>query len=257
MHIRRHAPEKGIPSVFVMTVAWFALVTIFGVAIHFCRDNEDSAHARDVVPPPIIDVRGLRPTTKPAVVAATEPSTHAPADGPMCAEPLVLTDDMPERERVEHVITTCGTLRGPVGKGADPFMVLELIRLESDIGAPANLLVATYCVEAAMQARGRYAGRFLGDWKDGKARALGPFQLHENVWSGTCRGTPDAPHDMIWAGRCYWKEVLRVEAKARRVTKCGDADMLGVGEANAANFRRYGWRCKARSEHWKMMEAMR
>ena len=80
-----------------------------------------------------------------------------------------------------------------------------------------------------------------------------PLQLHENVWSGTCGGRADDPHDLLWAMGCYWTEVQRVTAKAAKRSKCKPDELQRVGEAAAANVRVYGFRCDSMSYHWRVM----
>lgn len=220
-------------------------------------------------PPPLIgDV--VRPRAPVPSAAAHDVSI----DGPMCvAEKMsstILPDRMgvlieapateSERRFVNKALEACGQLRGPVHLVADPFQVLALLRLERDLGVPEDargLLVGAWCVETAMKAKPSNGRAFLGDWRDGRALASGSFQLHENVWAGTCGGTRNAPHDLLWAASCWWAQVLRTEEKARRVSGCDEDDMLRVAEAAASNVRRYGFRCNSKSGHWEMMEAMR
>lgn len=197
-----------------------------------------------------------------------------PVDGPMCVAEQMSSTIVPDRmgvlleapaseaERlfVAGALEACEALRGPVHLVADPFQVLALIRLEDDLGVPERargLLVGAWCVETAMKARPSDGKAFLGDWRDGRALASGSFQLHENVWAGTCGGTRSAPHDLLWSASCWWAQVLKTEEKARRVSGCDDDDMLRVAEAAASNVRRYGFRCDSKSGHWEMMEAMR
>lgn len=263
MHIRRHPPEKGIPSVFVMTVAWFALVTIFGVAIHFCRDNEDTAHARDVFPPPIIDVRGLRPTTKPPT--ALEPIPHAfPGDGPMCQAPLpeeapapsLLTSLLEEpATEAERAIVMRAEQCFHGSAGFDPFLVLALTRYEVDLGVPAEFrgaLAAAWCYESALRTQGRDGGPLRGDWHNGVARAFGPYQLWpwQRAWCGFRDGDADS---LLTAAGCYWARV--VDRREVRALKWGCEHSWRVGEALAANGVRYlPWGCSAKSGHWAEWE---
>lgn len=226
-------------------------------------------------PPVIGEVKRFtqpQPEPHPALreITSVQPLVRSqPGDGPMCQVPipepylptkmeLLLEEPATELEekKIEYAITACAALRGPVEKVANPFTLLALFRFEEDLGAPSGLLVAAMCVESAMKPKGRYAGRHLGDWKDGVARASGPLQLHENVWGTTCGGNANSPHDLLWAAGCYWTEVGRVGRKAEKMAKCKPEQMLRVSEAAAANIRRYGWRCDSKSAHWGMMEAM-
>lgn len=219
--------------------------------------------------PPVIDVVNFgvgKPTSRDTDTA----HRHAePADGPMCTTPppsgevptlagLLLLDPATEQERrdVQKVIAGCSHLRGPVELVVDPFYVLSLLRLEADLGAPRGLFAATACVESSLKPRGKHAGRFYGDFVNGEPLASGPLQLHRNVWL-SCGGTPDDPHDVLWAAGCYWSAVRRAAAKAAVVSGCRERDLLRVGEAAAANIRRYGWRCNSKSAHWRVMEMMK
>lgn len=217
----------------------------------------------------------------PPLIGSFARVTLPAADGPMCRPespedeaarlgPPILPDRMgvlleappseAERAFIDQATRACDDLRGGVVSASDPFQALALLRLEDDLGVPAEahgILVAAWCVETAMKARPSTGKHFLGDWQDGVARAAGSFQLHENVWYSTCAGTKNAPHDLLWAASCWWSQVLKTEEKARRVARCDDADMLRVAEAAASNVRRYGWRCDSKSQHWVMLERIR
>lgn len=226
-------------------------------------------------PPPLIGevLRPRAPGADSAPSASAGVAAGHPADGPMCVadkSTQILPDRMGvllenpasegERRLVNKALEACGRLRGPVHLVADPFEVLALFRLERDLGVPERargLLVGAWCVETAMRATPSQGEAFLGDWRDGRALASGSFQLHENVWSGTCGGTDEAPHDLLWAASCWWAHVLQAQEKARRVSGCRDRDILRVAEAAAASPSRYGFRCDSKSGHWAMMEAMR
>lgn len=235
------------------------VVTVIGIAL---TDLPGRASWGD--PPPLIGA--LKRPARENVVNR--------GDGPMCkasdpastSDPIlpdrmgVLLEETPtedERAFVERALSACSNLRGPVHLVADPFQVLALLRLEDDLAIPDSargILVAAWCIETSMKARPSNGKQFLGDWQDGVALASGSFQLHQNVWAKTCRGTEAAPHDLLWAASCWWSQVLKAADKARRVTGCRDPDMLRVGEAAASNVRRYGFRCKSKSAHWQMME---
>jgi hypothetical protein len=162
-----------------------------------------------------------------------------------------------ERVFVDLALSACEGLRGPVRNVADPFQVLALHRLESDLGVPQHargILIAAWCVETAMKAEPSHGKQFLGDWREGVALAAGSFQLHENVWARNCRGTSQAPHDLLWSATCWWSQVLKAEDKARRYSGCRERDLLRVAEAAASNVRRYGFRCDSKSGHWQMLE---
>ena len=244
-----------------MTLIFFGLVTILGVLVRTCRDD-DAAHARDVVPPPIIDVRGLiAPTTKPAQAPADEPIPHAfPGDGPMCQAPLpeeapapsLLTSLLEEpATEAERAIVMRAEQCFHGSAGFDPFLVLALTRYEVDLGVPADMrgmLSAAWCFESALRSKGRDGGPLRGDWKNGVARAWGPFQLWEwhRSWCGLGDGDADS---LLTAAGCYWARV--VDRRQVRALKWGCEHSWRVGEALAANGKRYlPWGCAARSEHW-------
>ena len=235
--------------------------------------GSDGAHARDEIPPPVGDVvrphSGDRGPSRPTSSAAER--DRAATDGPMCGGELALDKTEPpthlgvllqepategERDTVERAMQACASLRGPVRRVADPFLVLALVRLEAELGAPMGLFAATYCVEVSMRAEGRHDGRHLGDWWNGRPLAAGPLQLHEGVWLGVCGGTPDAPHDLLWAAGCYWQNVQRV-LEVRGFEHCRARDRLRAAEAAASNVRKYGLRCDSVSAHWRVMEAAR
>lgn len=205
-------------------------------AIEWCRASE--------VPPVIVGVReAMREARK---VLDRKPVAPAHASGGECvALPEVgLDDDIPERVEVERQVASCS--RQP-GRKADVWGLLALYRLEEQLGVPdeaRGILGAIYCVEA-----GAMAGERRGDWRDGVARAHGPFQLHGWAYQacGLTRGGRD---DLEASARCYWS---RVEA---RVGTCGAS--YRVAEALVANAPRYSsWGCSAESAHWRAMEAAR
>jgi hypothetical protein len=143
------------------------------------------------------------------------------------------------------------------GAHVDPWGLLALIRIESDLGVPDHargLLGAVWCVEAGLRTRSRSGGPVRGDYRDGVAMAHGPLQL----WPGTissCRGRNGAADSLEWSARCW---VARIEATLPKAARrCPDADPWGVAEAAIANVRKYQWRCDARSEHWRLMDRAR
>lgn len=136
---------------------------------------------------------------------------------------------------VERALDAC-----PYGRGADPWAVQQLLEIEEEAGIPARargILPAVWCVEASM----RTSPHLRGD--DGEA--WGPMQEHGWLrrW---CNGTN--ADDLYEAARCYMERIVVAEPKARK--KCPE-DSWQVAENSVANFPRYKWRCKARSEHWK------
>lgn len=258
------------PSGLTIALTWLVLVGAFGFMVEFCRDGNE-AHARDEIPPLILERPQSADTIDmpPMVIEAS--AGHAePMDGPMCSHesefgldeasvPSLMTlllEEPPseaERDMIERSVRACGELRGGVEQIADPWRLLAVLRYGDDLGAPHGFFLGALCVESAMRARPSRGDRFLGDWRDGKPRASGPLQLHENVWSGTCGGRADDPHDLLWAMGCYWTEVQRVTAKAAKRSKCKPDELQRVGEAAAANVRVYGFRCDSMSYHWRVM----
>lgn len=166
---------------------------------------------------------------------------------------LLLVDPPSDSERalLYASMQQCYAYRGATLRTTDPWKLLALLRWAEDLGAPRGLFLATVCVESSQRAKPAVGRQFLGDIRAGVARAYGPFQMHENVWRGTCGGTPDKPHDLLWAAGCYWAEVQRMLRKVERLTTC--TEPVRVAEASAANWRRYKFRCESMSEHWKLM----
>lgn len=142
------------------------------------------------------------------------------------------------------------------GPHVDPLDLLALIRLEEVLGVDQwrpGLLTGVFCVEAGFRVETRTGGRILGDWRDGRPMAQGPMQLWP-VSRIACRGTVDAPHDLVWSARCWVARVEAVVDKARR--RCGDkADVWMVAEAAVSNVRKYRWDCRRGSRHWRVAVA--
>lgn len=213
-------------------------------------------------PPPTI--REIRRAPKlealreePALVKAAAGSE--PGIGPMCiAEYMppthmgVLLEEAPSEEErivVERAISKC---ERDVQTVADPWKVLALHRLEKDLGVPKeveSLLIATWCWEGAM----RSDKPIRGDFHGGMAHSFGPFQMQAWFW-GWCN-LPTAPivyDDLTIAATCYWSRVQEVASRM----DCPAKDVWPAAEAMAANgmkYKHYG--CKARSKHWKELEA--
>lgn len=146
-------------------------------------------------------------------------------------------DDIPERTTVERYIAACS--RRP-GRLADPFAVLELVRLERDLKVPAGLLSAAACWESGYTANAR------GDWRNGVARAHGILQLHA-PFLRACGLTAHARDSLEASARCY---AARFLARLEEVQGC--ANPVAVAEALVANTPRYlPWGCAARSAHWR------
>lgn len=95
-------------------------------------------------------------------------------------------------------------------------------------------------------------GPLRGDFRNGVAMALGPFQLwpqHRRA----CGLTDRDAHDLEAAARCYAARILRVLPRA--AAKCPDAPER-TAEAAVANIAKYRWSCTAASKHWLLAERM-
>lgn len=210
------------------------------------------------LPPPTISpvsmpVSVQRPVASPMT---TEARDVQPFDGPMCGgwedlwqEPEI-TDD--ERKLVELRLGQCS--RGRT-RGTNPFDMLDLVRLEDDLGAPSGILVAVWCIEAAMRTSAHHGGPIRGDFLDGYAGAYGPMQIHR--WAEkpeTCGLTEAGRDNLLASAACYWSRVL---VRRSGATRCKDPWPLA--EALVANQRKYGGlSCKeAKSDHWKEWESWR
>lgn len=95
-------------------------------------------------------------------------------------------------------------------------------------------------------------GPLRGDFRNGVAMALGPFQLWPQHRKA-CGLTDRDAHDLEAAARCYAARVLRVIPKA--ASKCPTAPER-TAEAAVANIARYRWSCSAASKHWLLAERM-
>ena len=151
-----------------------------------------------------------------------------------------------ERAAIVEALDAC---KGE-GPDTDPFDLLRLIRLEGELGVDAyrpRLLVATWCIEASMR-----RGPLRGDYRNGVAMALGPFQLWPQHRKA-CGLTDRDAHDLEAAARCYAARVLRVLPRA--ASKCPTAPER-TAEAAVANIAKYRWSCTAASKHWLLAERM-
>lgn len=205
-----------------------------------------ASEPRDV-PPVVVDrVRGVRLVSTPADVRGSRP-----ADGPMCAaelpEPyegpapthlgvLLLEPASPsESAAVERALAKCS--RG-VPRDVDPFLLLGLLRLESDLGVPRearSILLAAWCSEAAFRPAPR-----AGDL----GQSHGPLQMM-SWFPAWCGLYPDGRLDLLVAASCYWSRVEHYLADG----KC--PGNVVRAESMAANGMRYApWKCSARSAHW-------
>ena len=167
----------------------------------------------------------------------------------------VLTMDQPSIEECMTIDQLRSACRHD-GPHVDPFDLLALIRLEEVLGVDQwrpGLLPSVYCVEAGWRSEAERGGRILGDYREGRAMAHGPMQLWPTSVAA-CRGTVDAPHDLVWSARCWVARVEAVVGKARR--RCGaKADVWMVAEAAVSNVRKYRWDCRRGSRHWRVAVA--
>lgn len=206
-------------------IALFVCLWALLGAIEWCRASE--------VPPVIVVREAMRDARR---VLDRKPVAPAHASGGECvALPEVdVEDDIPERVEVERHLAKCSR----AGRRSDPWMVLSLVRLERDLGAPAGLLSSAVCWETG------YTHGARGDWQDGRARAHGVTQMH-GWWRAWCGWSRDMRDDVEAAARCYLSRVLHYLPDAERC----DAPWT-VAEAMAANGVKYGpWGCAARSKH--------
>jgi len=239
--------ERARVGVWVFVSGWFVLVVGLGL-LQRCTDS----HASDV-PPLIGEVRGVVRDVR-RVLHDERPAAREaqPADALMCVAPLELGADeitLDERRAIERQIDGCW--RRP-GRHADPWALLELLRLEDQLGVPdesRGILAAVWCVEGALR-----SDRVLrGDPRGGVAQAHGPMQLWpwHRAWCGLTKRGAD---DLVGAARCYWSRV--VDRREARAIECSQS--WRVGEALAANGPAYlPLGCEAESSHWRTMESMR
>lgn len=137
------------------------------------------------------------------------------------------------------------------GAHVDPFDVLALLRLEEVLGVSKwrrGLLPGVFCIEAGLRKVNRKGGPILGDFRDGVPMAWGPFQLWPTT-RAACRGSDEAAFDLVWAARCW---IARVESSLPKASRLCDTDPWMVAEAAVSNVRKYGWRCKEHSAHWRV-----
>lgn len=209
-------------------------------------------------PPPLI-----APIQRAVVPAEPAINPEPLPDGPMCegysAVPVPLDPPLPSRlgvlleapisdaERIE-VETQIERCARSVGKVADPWLVLALYRLESDLGVPPEalgILGATWCWESAMRTSPR-----SGD----VGRSHGAFQMQDWLWEWC--GARGPTMDVLDAATCYWSRVAdRFESKGRR---CPERARWRVSEALTANGPKYASHgCKAESLHWEELQRWR
>lgn len=160
-----------------------------------------------------------------------------------------------EERTVLAQITACP--RGGVDRVADPFHVLALLRLESDLGVPeeaSGILSAVWCIEAAMRLESYDGSDIRGDPRGLKKMAHGPMQLWPRVRS-LCGLTDGGADDLFASATCYWQRVaVRQESTS---LKC-KSNSWQVAEALVANAPKYaGSGCAAESAHWRVLNAVK
>lgn len=215
-----------------------------------------------IVPPTSVTEPDARDGDDVAAIDTTEAPT-VPQAGPMCLDGrseavtwgraptalglLLLGEPTPsEREIVTRAIDGCSQTNRAV---ADPWLVLALVRLADEAGAPPLMLVSAWCVESSMRTTSaRDDGPIKGDPDGGVWRARGPLQLHD-WWPAWCGGASSDRDDLVWSAGCYLR---RVVAYLPQFAECPEP--WRVSEAMAANARAYAPRgCAARSKHWRVM----
>lgn len=226
--------------------------------------------ARAYDPPPVI-VSPARPALDTdarvgddAAVIDTAEAPTAPTPGPMCLDGrseaitwgsaptalgILLYGEPTEAESVA-VAQAIDGCRWTSREVADPWLVLALMRLADESGAPRDMLVAVWCVEASMRTEAAKGGPIRGDYLQGEGyRAHGPAQTHAWLrdWCDLHNGLAD---DFLPAFNCYLSRVVYM--RDRYALGCSDS--WRVGEALTANWPRYkGAGCKAESKHWRVM----
>lgn len=152
-----------------------------------------------------------------------------------------------DRDAAEYVVVHCERA-DPAHTNVDDVEWMQ--RLAVSYGAPRDILTSAWCWEAGMRSSDRHRGPLRGDWTDANGwRAHGPFQLH-GWFRHWCKMAPGDADDVRKAAACYLSRIRYMRARV----DCGEASWQ-VAEALTANAPRYvPWRCRAKSEHWRMME---
>jgi hypothetical protein len=192
-----------------------------------------------------------------------EPATRSePKGGPMCSKEIsdgqpypdffgVLVNDPATEEERRAIYAVMDACKKSSRRTTDPFQLLALLRAERMYGVPdaaRGITLGVLCVEVSLREKSSSGGPFRGDWLNGVARAHGPFQLHDwfRAWCGAAPGSAD---DLLFSAGCY---LARVESVLPKVKGCKNP--WRVAEAATANYRRYGFRCESKSDHWKVIE---
>lgn len=270
MQSKYHMIEKrknlnDIPSgreMLVIFVLWLAAMLGLGYMV----SNENSARAESREPPLIGEFsrKGddiVKPSPAAVRLQEKKDTVLLSPEESMCLPPTatppshigVLLQEPPDEEERTSVETQIDRCKRDVKGVADPFLVLAVLRLEDELGVPAEargILGSVWCMEASMKLEGRDGGPVRGDFHGGTAMAHGPAQLwpwHRD-WCGLTDGGAD---DLLASLTCYWQRV--VDRREKRAMNCKDS--WRVGEALAANGPKYkSWGCKAKSSHWRELE---
>lgn len=194
---------------------------------------------------------GTLPTIDPIArhpsVTFGDPVFTGIADGPMCQPDPVLPVDPPthlgvllmdaatpdESAEVTFQIQQCSRR---VTRVADPFMVLALLRLEQDLGAPKGVLASAWCWETAMR-----PVPVRGD----AGASHGFFQMQGWFWDAC--GLPMVDRvtlDLPMAATCYFSRVQQYLDDGKCPGNVTRAEALA---ANGPKYASHG--CKAKSLH--------
>lgn len=169
----------------------------------------------------------------------------------------LLQDPATELEERTVLAQIAACPRGGVDRVADPFYVLALLRLESDLGVPeeaSGILSAVWCIEAAMRLESYDGSDIRGDPRGLKKMAHGPMQLWPRMRS-LCGLTDGGADDLFASATCYWQRVaVRQESTSQ---KCKN-NSWQVAEALVANTPKYARNgCAAESAHWRVLNAVK
>jgi len=236
--------------------------------------------ARATEPPPIISDIPRFKVTRPIAgkVSVSTIKTHwiQPPDGPMCREPSSpiqpengeplwydpATED--ENKEVQFQIMNCWRGKGiktGVNNVTDPFVVLQVLRLEKDYSIPEEyrgIIGAAWCWEAAMRIKPK-----PGD----EGHSHGPFQMQEWFW-WTCRlpMTDSVIFNIPVAMSCYMGMLdkflndntcpgnwARAEAMAANAPKYGSISRGRASFIKEPKKKREAY-CSVKSLHWDELE---
>ena len=185
----------------------------------------------------------------PSVSASDIPWCVQEVEAPVDERAAVLLEEPTLRERM--IISATQSECRHYNRSTDPYDLLFLSRMESILGVNQwrpGLLLGVFCIESGLRTTATNGGLILGDYKDGVARAWGPFQLWP-THRRDCGETGKSAHDLAWAARCWVTRVNRVMPKAAK--RCSENTWM-VAEAAVSNSVKYRWNCYAASAHWSI-----